>query len=277
MIPKHEREPARPWGKPSVEPQQPQAGRQEARGLETNGPDLRGRSPPRPERRGRGALMSILFAVVLLALYGTQAYQDLSSPSAWAYWKDLYLSPSMTSSVVPAGASGRRALAIEGKIGAAAASWFREQLDDAKLAPGDLVFLSSPGGRLDQALIMGEIIRSRGLTTVVGKVDADGRPQPSYCASACVLVYAGGKVREAMPRSVYGVHQFRTETPKGDNSSRDLVADTQRTTGMILEYITRMGVSPSILQQMSASKDMHWLNATEAFDLKLATDRYAGG
>lgn len=268
--PRRNEGPARPWGEPSSDRQQPQA----------TGPDLRGRDPRGSDKRGfgargRGALMSILFAVVLLALYGTQAYQDLSSPSAWAYWKDLYFSPSMSASVVPAAANGRKALAIEGQIGAAAASWFREKLDDAKLSPGDLVFLSSPGGRLDQALIMGEMIRSRGLTTVVGKVDAEGRPHPSYCASACVLVYAGGKIREAMPRSVYGVHQFSTDMSKGD-PGRDLVAETQKTTGMILEYMTRMGVSPSILQQMSATKDMHWLNAKEAFDLKLVTDRYAG-
>lgn len=219
-------------------------------------------------------MFSILFVAVLFALYGVQAYQDLSSPSAWAYWKDLYFSPSMTSSVVRA--DGRNALAIEGKIGAAAAIWFREKLDDAKLTAGDIVFLSSPGGRLDQAFIMGENIRARGLTTVVGKVDAQGRPQPSYCASACVLVFAGGKVREAVPRSVFGVHQFSSEIPKGGDPDRDPVADTQRTTGMILNYITRMGVSPSILQLMSASKDIRWLNEREALDLKLVTGRYAG-
>lgn len=244
--------PARPWGEPPVAPQQ----------------------PGRPRSRNRGPLFSILLAVVLLALYGVRAYQDLSSPSAWAYWKDLYFSPSMTSSLVRA--DGRNALAIEGKIGAAAASWFREKLDGARLTAGDTVFLSSPGGRLDQAFIMGEIIRSRGLTTVVGKVDAQGRAQPSYCASACVIVYAGGKIREAMPRSVYGVHQFSTEVPKGGDLDRDLVADTQKTTGIILDYMTRMGVSPSIMQAMTASKDIRWLTEKEAFDLKLVTARYAG-
>ena len=57
----------------------------------------------------------------------------------------------------------------------------------------------------------------------------------------------------------------------------DIVADTQKTTGVILEYMTRMGVSPSILQAMSATRDIRWLNEKEAFDLNLATDRYAGG
>jgi hypothetical protein len=256
---------ARPWGEPPVAPQ-PIA--------------PKGQPPGEDKRRrlGRNSLVSILFAILIIALWGGRAYQDLSSPSAWAYWKDLYFSPAMTASVVQVEVSGpsdrRRALAVKGEIGAAAASWFRDKLDEAKLVAGDIVVLSSPGGRLDQALIMGEIIRSRGLTTVVGKVDSEGRLHSSYCASACVLAYAGGKVRLALSGSAFGVHQFTTEVPKGEDSGRDLVADTQKTTGMILEYMTRMGVSPSILQQMSATKDIRWLKEKEALDLKLATKRF---
>ena len=58
-----------------------------------------------------------------------------------------------------------------------------------------MILLSSPGGNLSQATIMGEIIRSRGLVTAVGTPDASGRVKPAYCASACVFVYAGGKTR----------------------------------------------------------------------------------
>ena len=179
--------PARPWGSPPADP----------------GSDKPTSQLPR-RRFGRNSLMSVLFAVLILALWGGRAYQDLSSPSAWAYWKDLYFSPSLTSSVVQIGMNGREvpALAIKGEIGAAAASWFREKLDEAKLAPGDVVLMSSPGGRLDQALIMGEVIRSRGLTTMVGTADSKGSVRASYCASACVLAYAGGKVRRNHPQGV---------------------------------------------------------------------------
>lgn len=246
--------PLRPWGEPSADQQPPQD------------------SQPGP--RSRRSLWSALFVVLLVATYGVSAYQDLSSPAAWAYWKDLYFSPQMTAQAVRLG--GRNAIAVRGQIGAAAASWFRDRLDEAKLSAGDVVFLSSPGGRLDQGLIMGEIIRSRGLTTVVAKVDGEGRPQPSYCASACVFAFAGGKVREAFPGSALGVHQFSSEMSKGGDPGRDIVAETQRTTGMILEYMTRMGVAPSIMEQMSASKDIRWLDARQAFDLKLVTNRYAG-
>lgn len=256
---------AQPWGKALAAPQ----------------PETMNSPPPGTAGRrwlSRNSLVSILFAILILGLWGGRAYQDLSSPSAWAYWKDLYFSPALKSSVVQIEMKGRsiRALAIKGEIGAAAASWFRDRLDEAKFVPGDIVLMSSPGGRLDQALIMGEVIRSRGLTTMVGTADAEGRVRPSYCASACVFAYAGGKVREAFPGSALGVHQFTTEAPKSADAGRDVVADTQRTTGIILEYMTRMGISSSVLQAMSATRDIRWLNEKEAFDLKLATDRYAG-
>ena len=96
---------------------------------------------------------------------------------------------------------GRPALVISGTIGPATASWFRDRLDEAHLMPGDAILLSSPGGDLNQAIIMGEIIRSRGLVTAVGVADASGRIEPAYCASACVLVYAGGKPRELASRA----------------------------------------------------------------------------
>ncbi len=38
--------------------------------------------------------------------------------------------------------------------------------------------------------------------------------------------------------------------------------------------MTRMGVSPSILQQMSASKDIRWLNEKDAADLNLRDEAF---
>lgn len=238
-------EPARPWGAPRSD--QP--------------------PPPTPPATRRIPLFSILFFVLMLALVGARAYRDLSTPQAWAYWKDQFISPSLSAEVVRGGADQRPALAIHGRIGAAAAGWFRDQLDEAKLAPGDRVVLSSPGGDLDQAIIIGEIIRARGLTTAVGTFDADSRLRPSYCASACVFAYAGGKDRLGVQGSRLGVHRFTTE-----GAGRDAVADAQRTTGMILGYMTRMGISPAVVEAMSATDAIRWLDSKEALDMKLVTD-----
>lgn len=202
---------------------------------------------------------------------GIRAWRDLSRPEAWAYWKDQYLSPSMTSSRLASvdfdgSGRGRPALFISGRIGAAAASWFRDRVDEAHLAAGDTVLMSSPGGDLGQAIIMGEIIRTRGLTTAVGVVDGSGRIAPSYCASACVFVYAGGTNRYGVEGSALGVHRFVATSPGSDP-----VAETQRTTGMVLNYMTRMGVASSVIEAMSETRDVRWLGAREAVAMNLVT------
>lgn len=249
-----DRPPARPWGSPATGP---------------------AADAPRPPfgsvGRRKSPLLSILFVVLMLALVGGRAYQELSTPQAWAYWKDYYYLPSMTATVVrPAGVDSRPVLAVSGTIGPAAAGWFRSQLDDARLRSGDIVAFSSPGGDVDQAIIIGEALRARGLKVAVATFDADGRMRPSYCASACVLAFAGGTVRIGVPGSALGVHRFTTE-----GSGRDPVAETQRTAGLILGFMTRMGVSSSFMEAMSATDSIRWLSPQQAVDMKLVTDPLA--
>ena len=227
--------------------------------------------PPRPGGRRRH-YWSVLVFVLLASGVGIRAYWDLSRPEAWAYWKDQYVSPSLTSSQIAevdiAGTGrGRHALALSGRIGAAAADWFRARLDEAHLTAGDAVLMSSPGGDLNQAIIIGEIIRSRGLVTAVGTADASGRVRPAYCASACVFVLAGGKTRYGVEGSMLGVHRFVSTAPVDDP-----VADTQRVTGMVLNYMTRMGVSSTVVEAMSQTREVRWLGAREAFAMNLVTD-----
>jgi hypothetical protein len=224
-----------------------------------------------PVRRRRSIWSTALFALLITGI-GIRAYRDLSRPEAWSYWKESYLSPTMTSSLIANAdldGSGRslRVLAISGTIGAATAGWLRERLDEAHLASGEAVLLSSPGGNLEQAIIMGEIIRSRGLATAVGVADAALRITPSFCASACVLVYAGGKPRYGIDGSVLGVHRFITSLP-----GQDPVADAQRTTGSILRYLDRMGVSSAVVEAMSETREVRWLGLKEASAMNLITD-----
>ena len=214
---------------------------------------------------------SVAFFVLIMLSVGIRAYKDISRPEAWAYWKDLYFSPSLTSSVTTIAdldGSSRRvaALAVHGKIGPAAASWLRERLDEAHLASGDTVLLYLSRGRLGQAIIMGEVIRRRGLAPPSAP-RSFGWIGPSYRASACVFVYAGGKHRFDVEGSASGVHRFVSETP-----GPDPVAETQRTTGMVLNYMTRMGVSPSVVEAMAATGDVRWLGAKEAAAMNLVTD-----
>ena len=52
----------------------------------------------------------------------------------------------------------------------------------------------------------------------------------------------------------------------------DPVAETQRTTGMVLNYMTRMGVSSSVVEAMSETNDIRWLGIREAAAMKLVTE-----
>jgi hypothetical protein len=228
--------------------------------------------PPPAVAGSKRRFWSVAIFILIISGIGVRAFRDLSRPEAWAYWNDLYFSPSMKSSLIAnadldGAGRGRPALVISGEIGPAAAGWFRDRLDKAQLAAGDAVLLSSPGGDLNQALIIGEIIRSRGLVTAVGVVDASGHIRRSYCASACVLAYAGGKIRIGVEGSMLGVHRFVAVTP-----GRDPVAETQRTAGMLLNYMTRMGVSSAVVEAMSATRDVRWLDVKEAAAMNLVTE-----
>jgi hypothetical protein len=245
--------PARPWDAPRA----PE-------------PVARPAKQAQPAARHGSNFMSVAIFLLLVSGVLIQAYRDLSEPGAWDYWSDRYFSPSMTSSLsdnVDLGGRRGPALVLRGKIGAASASWFRERLDEAKLKAGDAVVISSLGGDLGQSLIMGEVIRSRGLVTAVGTLEASDRIGPASCASACVFVFAGGKTRYGVEGSRLGVHRFTARTA-GD----DPVADTQRVTGSVLSYLTKMGISASLVEAMSRTSDIRWLSSQEAVTMNLITD-----
>jgi hypothetical protein len=227
-----------------------------------------------PLHRPGRLIGSAVIIALLMSGVGIEAYRDLSRPDAWAYWRDQYYSPSLKAAVIANANLGsdrnRRALAVTGEIGPAAAGWLRARMDEAQLAPGDLILLSSPGGSLVQATIMGEAIRSRGLNTAVGVADASGRVRPGYCASACVLAFAGGKVRYGVDGSALGVHRFVNASP-----GKDPVADTQQVAGIVLGYFTRMGVSPAVFEAMSQTSEIRWLDPKQALAMNLVTDPVA--
>ena len=257
--------PSRPWDKPRPAPAP-------GRGFDD---DENAQAGPGALGFLRRHLMSVIMFVLLTSGVLIQAYRDLSRGDAFDYWKDLYGTPSMTSSLVgDVDLDGRRrtALVLRGQIGPAAGSWFREQLDQAKLKPGDLVLLSSPGGNLNQSMIMGENIRSHGLVTAVGTIDSAGQIRPGSCASACVTAFAGGTVRYDIAGSRLGVHRF---TSRGGGSG-DAVADTQRTTGVMLAYLKRMGISASLVELMSSTSDIRWLDARQTSETNLVTAQARG-
>jgi hypothetical protein len=186
----------------------------------------------------------------LIAGVGIRAFRDLSRPEAWDYWKDQYVSPSLTLSLIASSISMalRRParLFVSGTIGPAAANWFRDKLDEAHLATGDVIVLSSPGGDL----IRPDHRRDHPVARPghrVGIADASGRVKPSYCASACVLVFAGGKT----PLRRAGLGAGRSPLCHDPSPSRPRRREPSGFAGAVLGYMTKMGVSSSIVEAMS--------------------------
>jgi hypothetical protein len=142
-------------------------------------------------------------------------------------------------------------------------------------------------------LKLGEMIRSAGLFTAVGKTigeqssfDADTIQEkvpdsPVYerpdgiCASACVYAFLGGGTRFAS-KSKIGIHQFydgkALNEPLAKTASAIDRSVDQLLTGLLLEYVVRMGVDARLISFASSVapwQDMKWLSDQELVDLKI--------
>ncbi|MBB6485553.1 hypothetical protein GGD46_002841 [Rhizobium lusitanum] len=120
-------------------------------------------------------------------------------------------------------------IAAEGMIDARSPTDLRKLL--ASIGNRKLpIIVNSPGGNVEAAMEMGEIIRKRGLSVAVGGTRLQSCPnnQPlcadgwrggskgvvysagSRCFSACPFVLAAGVRRVVSPFSIVGVHQVKT-------------------------------------------------------------------
>ena len=115
-------------------------------------------------------------------------------------------------------------LSAEGQIVPGSAKTFADAIANLKgrrLA----ILIHSPGGSVADAGAMGELIREKGLAVAVARTLIANCPDASpkcpdgpgsaitggaICASACVLVLAGGVERLAAPSARIGVHQITT-------------------------------------------------------------------
>jgi hypothetical protein len=81
--------------------------------------------------------------------------------------------------------------------------------------PADIVRLNSPGGSLAGGIALGELFRSRGISTEVGSsAPIDPRVaerSPGVCASACAYAFLGGVERSLDEGAKLGFHRFYQE------------------------------------------------------------------
>ncbi len=115
-----------------------------------------------------------------------------------------------------------------------------------KHEPSRLVIESSPGGYVHQATLAANVVSRFGLNTFV----------EDSCASACVILFAGGEMRSASVDARFGIHQF----------SGGSTASTQESYSRISDLFLTGGVDSRLLFEMMRieADDMKYLNVLEA-------------
>jgi len=190
-----------------------------------------------------------------------------------------------------------RWIAVEGQIDRDAAGRFKKfikQLKDRKLP----LYFSSPGGNLEQAIFIGNMLRELSATARVARtivkdcgfeaqtsdvclklkrsgreLAADLSTRNAQCNSACPYLMLGAVTREVAPDAVLGVHSPRVVLRySGGQPTREMLAaatqrGVERADRLLSNYVVRMGIEGELLDVARAIKfeDMHVLTRDEMF------------
>jgi hypothetical protein len=182
-------------------------------------------------------------------------------------------------------------LSAEGRIGPGAASDLAaaiERLNRRRLP----ILLHSPGGSVPDAMAMGELIRAKGLAVAIARTLITNCPEAAAkcrdgpgkaitggatCASACVLVLAGGVERLAGPMARVGVHQITTLVKETEGlahitSTRKLY-EQQGIDAEVTDYLAAMGVGEPVMTLMrrTPAASVRWLSLADLKASHLAT------
>ncbi|MBT0958546.1 DUF1311 domain-containing protein [Alphaproteobacteria bacterium KMM 3653] len=140
-------------------------------------------------------------------------------------------------------------LTLTGDIQPPDSTHLRRALD---AEPIDTLFLLSPGGNVSSALSLSQIVRNRGLATVI--------PAGEDCASACSFLFVAGVKRRAYGR--LGVHQFssggRVQGAEAEESAQSLTA---RIMARLQDYEVSNHFIVKMLETPHTS--IYWFNTEE--------------
>jgi hypothetical protein len=132
------------------------------------------------------------------------------------------------------------------------------------------IYFDSPGGDVAESIKLGEELRSHHINTAIGRPDdTPDEESEAVCASACVFAYAGGENRFMAANSGrLGIHQFSSAKRKA------AIAETQAVSGLIVAYLSHMGVDPNAfaLQAMVDPESIMWLTPKQARALGFVND-----
>jgi hypothetical protein len=182
-------------------------------------------------------------------------------------------------------------LSAEGRIEPGTAAVFADVI--ASLKGRRLpILIHSPGGSVADAGAMGELIRAKGLAVAVARTLIANCPEAApkcpdgpgeaitggaTCASACVLVLAGGVERLAAPSALIGVHQTTTLVSETEGlahlKSTRKIYESRGVDAAIEGYLNAMGVGEPVMTLMRKTwaASIRWLSLAELKDSHLAT------
>jgi hypothetical protein len=154
------------------------------------------------------------------------------------------------------------------------------------------ILIHSPGGSVSDAGAMGELIREKGLAVAVARTLITNCPDASpkcpdgpgnaitggaMCASACVLVLAGGVERLASPSARIGVHQITTLVSETEGlahlKSTRKIYEQRGVDAAVEAYLDAMGVGDPVMTLMRKTwaASIRWLSPAELKDSRLLT------
>jgi hypothetical protein len=128
----------------------------------------------------------------------------------------------------------------------------------------DQVAVNSPGGNVDEALMIGRRLREQEVNTVILPGMA--------CFSACPYILAGGAERWVSLRGLVGLHQHFYEAP-GYMPVFFAVGDIQHNQARTMEYLIEMGIDPRLMifGLSTPPDDIYILVEAELIETGLAT------
>jgi hypothetical protein len=244
---------------------------------------------PHQRKRRLGRAVQAL-AVVLLSLAAPPSYADLR-PHARPRIVPPMRFVRVTSADPACKPNCPEWLSAEGRIESGSAKAFADAI--ASLKGRRLpILIHSPGGSVADAGAMGELIRAKGLAVAVARTLIANCPEASLkcpdgpgmaitggaaCASACVLVLAGGVERLAGPSARIGVHQTTTLVSETEGlahlKSTRKIYEQQGVDAAVEAYLAAMGVGDPVMTLMrrTSAASIRWLSVAELEGSRLAT------
>jgi hypothetical protein len=241
-------------------------------------------------RKRRLGRVGEALAVALLSLIALPSYADLRRPTRPRIVPPMRF-VRVTSADPACTPNCPEWLSAEGKIEPGSAAAFADAIANLKgrRLP---ILIHSPGGSVADAGAMGELIRAKGLAVAVARTLITNCPEVSpkcpdstgaaitggaTCASACVLVLAGGVERLAAPSARIGVHQTTTLVSETEGlahlKSTRKIYEQQGVDAAVEAYLTAMGVGDPVMTLMrkTSAASIRWLSLAELKDSHLAT------